>query len=152
MKTTKAIGQTRNPKFILCLALVLSGVLPGFSAVRDRAENGSGSSTNDWQTKAIASKADLDRVIGQLQIPSARFDAMVALLDFAGWPKGNIRNHDLKVNTLHDKAIKAMQTCNGLDAVVGPAPAARVLGEHKDVGIQMLIFSPFPFDRVLRSG
>jgi HEAT repeat protein len=96
---------------------VLSGVLPGFSAASDRAENGSGSYPNDWQTKAIASEADLDRVIAQLQVPSTRFGAILTLLDFAGWPKGNF-NRDLKGNALHDKAIKAMQACPGLDAVV----------------------------------
>jgi HEAT repeat protein len=110
-----------KPKIILCLVLILSGLLPGCSTTSGHAGNGTGSSTsstNDWQTKAIASEADLDRVIAQLQIPATRFDAMLTLLDFAGYPKGNIYSTDMKVNALHDKAIQAMRTCPGLDAVV----------------------------------
>jgi hypothetical protein len=107
-----------NTKLLFGLALVLSGVLAGYSSGSSPAAPGGSSSTNDWQTKTIASGADLDRVIAQLQKPATRFDAFLALLEFAGYPRGNISSENLKVNALHKKAIDAMQTCPDLDAVI----------------------------------
>ena len=105
-----------NTKLLLCLALLLGGGLG--VCLNSSAQSSSDVATNGWQTKTIASEADLDRVIAQLQTPATRFDAMLALLDFAGYPKGNISNDDLKVNAMHQKAINAMDTCPGLDAVI----------------------------------
>jgi len=56
--------------------------------------------------------------MAQLESPATRFDAFLALLEFAGYPRGNTHNDDLKVNTLHEKAIAAIQTCPDLDAVI----------------------------------
>ena len=118
LRRIEHIDRMAEPKIILCLALVLSGVFLCCSAGSSRASPGPASSTNDWQTKTIASEANLDRVIGQLQTPTTRFDAFLSLLEFAGYPKGNIHTHDLTVNALHEKAINAMQACPELDAVI----------------------------------
>jgi hypothetical protein len=92
----------------------------GGSASPQPADNKTSStnSTNDWQTKTIASEADLDRVIALLQKPATRFDAFMALLEFAGYPRGNKNSNDPKVNALHDRAIDAIHTCPDMDAVV----------------------------------
>jgi hypothetical protein len=107
-----------KPKLFLCLALVLCGGLFGGFTALSRAGNESGVFTNDWRTKTIASEADLDGVIAQLQNPATRFDAFMALLEFAGYPRGNTFDHDLKINVLHGKAISAVCACPDLDAVI----------------------------------
>jgi hypothetical protein len=110
-----------KPKLLLCLALGLGGMLSGCSSASAQAGLVTGASllsTDARQTKAIASEADLDRVVSRLQIPAQRFDAMLTLLEFAGWPKGNNNNPDPKVNALHDRARTAVDNCPGLDAVV----------------------------------
>lgn len=75
-------------------------------------------SATDWQTEAIASEGDLNGVITQLQNPATRFDAFIALLEFAGYPKGYKASDDLKVDEFHKKAIAAIHSCPGLDAVI----------------------------------
>jgi Tfp pilus assembly protein PilN len=62
---------------IPCIVLGLSFALADCSV----AEQQNGASFIDWQTKAIASAADLDRVMAQLQAPATRFDAFQALLN-----------------------------------------------------------------------
>lgn len=110
--------QTMKPKLILCLPLVLTGMLAGCSTPSSHAERWHGAASNGWQTKTIASEADLDRIIAQLQSPATRFDSFQALVEFAGWPGGSTTSDDLKVDDMHEKAVKAMRACPGLDAVV----------------------------------
>ena len=137
-----------KPQLLLGLALVLGGVLAGCSIGSSLAAPGRASSANVWQTKTIASEADLDRVIAQLQNPATRFDAFQALLEFAGYPRGNTDSGDLKVNTLHEKAIHAMHACPGLDEVIatmidrlkepdGRLPMLRALLSFSEPGLQV---------------
>lgn len=110
-----AIEPITKPRLILCLAFVLN-LLPACSTnhVKDQEE----AAASEWRTKAIRSEADLDRVIAQLQNPATRFDGMLALLEFAGYPKGNEYSSDVKVNDLHAKARNAIDTCPDLDGVI----------------------------------
>jgi HEAT repeat protein len=103
-------------KYIIWFAVLLGAVLPVCSTTFG--QNGRDFSSNGWQTKAIASEVDLDRVIARLQNPATRFDAFVDLLDFAGYPKGEKGPHDPHVDALHEKAIDAMRNCPGLDGVI----------------------------------
>ncbi len=99
-------------KFLVCLALFFGGAWIG-----DLDSIGQGAREISAK-EGISSEADLDRVIAQLQAQATRFDAFLALLDFAGYPEGNIHNEDLRTDALHDKAITAFRDCPGLDAVI----------------------------------
>src|SRR5688572_28894199 len=81
----------------------------------------------NWHTAAIKSRSDLERIIAALGDPSTRFKSFLALLEFAGHPKGNTQSPDPEVNALHAQAIKAMHACPGIQGVI-----ATMIGQLED--------------------
>ncbi len=66
---------------------------------------------------AIASEADLARVIAKLNQPKERIQAFADLLAFAD-PMGYVRTGNLEADGLHEKANEAVRNCPDLEATV----------------------------------
>jgi len=66
---------------------------------------------------AIASEADLIKVIAKLNQPATRMQAFAELLAFAD-PMGYVHTGDLDADALHEKAYDAVRDCPDLEAIV----------------------------------
>jgi hypothetical protein len=89
---------------------------------------------------AIASEADLAKVIAKLNKPETRMQAFAELLAFAE-PLSYVHTGNLDADTLHEKANEAVHNCPNLEGTV-----AGLIGllEHKDSRMRaMLVLMQF---------